>query len=176
MEPLDEVTGRRIADAAISALAATVSRPERFVGLHFFNPVPVLPLVEVVQGLQTSAETVAVVTDFAVAIGKSPVLVQDMPGFAVNRILVPMINEAVFALSDRVAGRDEIDAAMTMGAGHPMGPLALADLIGLDVCLSIMEVLHRDLGEDKYRPAPLLRRMVASGKLGRKSGEGFYVH
>ena len=113
---------------------------------------------------------------FAIAIGKSPVLVQDAPGFAVNRVLIPMINEAVFAFSEGVADRDAIDAVMTLGAGHPMGPLALADLIGLDVCLSIMEVLHRDLGEDKYRPAPLLRRMVAAGKLGRKSGEGFYVY
>ncbi len=172
----DAILASNTSSISISALAATVSQPERFVGLHFFNPVPVLPLVEIVKGLQTAEATFDVVAHFAVQIGKTPVLVQDMPGFAVNRILVPMINEAVFALSDGVAGRDEIDSVMTLGAGHPIGPLALADLIGLDVCLSIMEVLHRDIGDDKYRPAPLLRRMVASGKLGRKSGEGFYVY
>lgn len=174
--PAKSIVASNTSSISISALAATVSHPQRFVGLHFFNPVPVLPLVEVVKGLQSSDETVARAIEFARAIGKTPVLVQDTPGFAVNRILIPMINEAVFALSEGVAGRDEIDSVMTLGAGHPLGPLSLADLIGLDVCLSIMEVLHRDLGEDKYRPAPLLRRMVASGKLGRKSGEGFYVY
>lgn len=181
-QALDSIVGRdallasNTSSISISALAATVSNPARFLGLHFFNPVPVLPLVEVVKGLQSGDEAVERATAFAIAIGKLPVLVQDAPGFAVNRILVPMINEAVFAFSEGVAGRDEIDSVMTLGAGHPMGPLSLADLIGLDVCLSIMEVLHRDLGDDKYRPAPLLRRMVAAGKLGQKSGEGFYVY
>jgi 3-hydroxybutyryl-CoA dehydrogenase len=161
---------------SISALAALVRNPERVVGMHFFNPVALMPLVEIVRGLQTSDEVVEIATAFARTIGKQPVVVSDAPGFVANRVLIPMINEAIVCLESGVAGREEIDSIMTLGANHPMGPLALADLIGLDICLSIMEVLQKDLGEDKYRASPLLRRMVAAGKLGRKSGEGFYVY
>lgn len=161
---------------SITALGQRSGRPDRFVGLHFFNPVPRLPLVEVVRGLETSDETVRVALDFATAIGKTPVIVNDAPGFVANRVLLPMINEAIFTLQDGVADRESIDTVMKLGAAHPLGPLALADLIGLDVCLAIMETLHRDLGDDKYRPAPLLRRMVAAGKLGRKTGEGFCLY
>lgn len=159
---------------SITRLAAALERPGRFVGLHFFNPVPVLPLVEVVRGLQTDEATVELASDFVRGIGKSPVVVDDAPGFVVNRILLPMINEAVFCLAEGVAPKEAIDESMKLGAAHPLGPLALADLIGLDVCLDIMRTLHRDFGDDKYRPAPLLARMVDAGKLGRKSGEGFY--
>ena len=159
---------------SITALAAGVSRPERFAGMHFFNPVPVLKLVEVVRGLQTDDVTVAAIHQAAATMGKTPITVADVPGFAANRILIPMINEAIFAVADGVASPGDIDEVMKLGASHPMGPLALADLIGLDVCLHIMEVLHDDFGDDKYRPAPLLRQMVAAGKLGRKSGEGFH--
>jgi 3-hydroxybutyryl-CoA dehydrogenase len=161
---------------SITALGRASGRPDQFVGLHFFNPVPVLPLVEVVRGLDTSEETVATATAFAASLGKTPVVVNDAPGFVANRILLPMINEAIFALQESVAPREAIDEIMKLGAAHPMGPLALADLIGLDVCLDILETLHRDFGEDKYRPAPLLRRMVAAGRLGRKSGAGFYTY
>ena len=159
---------------SITALAASVPHPDRFAGMHFFNPVPVLKLVEVVRGLQTSDDTVREIHEVATRMGKSPVTVADIPGFAANRILIPMVNEAIFAVSEGVASADDIDKVMTLGASHPMGPLALADLIGLDVCLHIMEVLHKDFGDDKYRPAPLLRQMVAAGRLGRKSGEGFH--
>lgn len=159
---------------SITALAATVPHPVRFAGMHFFNPVPVLPLVEVVRGMQTSDQTADTIRDVAERLGKTPVVVADQPGFAANRILIPMINEAIFAVADGVASAEDIDTVMKLGASHPMGPLALGDLIGLDVCLHIMEVLHRDMGEDKYRPAPLLRQMVAAGRLGRKSGGGFY--
>jgi 3-hydroxybutyryl-CoA dehydrogenase len=158
---------------SISALAATVPDPARVAGMHFFNPVPVLTLVEVVRGLQTSDETVATIREVAAKMGKTPVEAKDAPGFVANRILMPMINEAVSCLDEGVATAEDIDTVLRLGAAHPMGPLALADLIGLDVCLSIMEVLHYDFGDDKYRPAPLLRRMVAAGRLGRKSGRGF---
>ncbi len=159
---------------SITAIAAASRHPERVVGMHFFNPVPVLALVEVVRALQSSDEAVANAVTLAANMGKSPVVVNDAPGFVANRLLVPMINEAINVLEAGVADREAIDEIMKLGASHPMGPLALADLIGLDICLAILEVLHRDLGEDRYRPAPLLRRMVDAGYLGRKRGRGFY--
>jgi 3-hydroxybutyryl-CoA dehydrogenase len=159
---------------SISTLGRASGRADRVVGLHFFNPVPVLPLVEIVRGLDTSDETLATSVSFVEAIGKTPIVVSDSPGFVANRVLLPMINEAIFALQDGVASAASIDEVMKLGMSHPMGPLALADLIGLDICLDILETLHRDFGEDKYRPAPMLRRMVGAGKLGRKTGQGFY--
>jgi 3-hydroxybutyryl-CoA dehydrogenase len=161
---------------SISRLAACTKRPDRVVGMHFFNPVPVMTLVEVVKGELSSEATVAAVTGLAQELGKTPVTVNDYPGFVANRVLMPMINEAVYALMEGVATREAIDTVMKLGMNHPMGPLTLADFIGLDVCLAIMEVLHRDLGDAKYRPCPLLRRMVAAGLLGRKSGAGFYSY
>ncbi len=159
---------------SITGIAATTSRPDRVIGMHFMNPVPVMQLVEVIRGLATSDDTTETVMELSRALGKTPVEVNDFPGFVSNRVLMPMINEAVFALMEGVAEPDAIDTVMKLGMNHPMGPLALADLIGLDTCLNILEVLHRELGDDRYRPCPLLRKYVAAGWLGRKSGRGFY--
>ena len=158
----------------ITELAARTDRPEKVVGMHFMNPVPVMKLVEVIRGLATDEATTSTVLDLARSFGKTPVEVQDFPGFVSNRILMPMINEAIFAHMEGVAEAEAIDTVMKLGMNHPMGPLELADLIGLDTCLGILEILHRDLGDDRYRPCPLLRKYVAAGWLGRKSGRGFY--
>lgn len=161
---------------SITQMAVVLAHPDRFVGLHFFNPVPVMALVELIRGLQTSDQTHAVVKEFAIALGKSPITVKNRPGFVVNRILCPMINEAIFVLDEGVASADDIDAGMKLGCSHPIGPLALADLIGLDTLLAIMEVFYEGYNDSKYRPAPMLREMVAAGFLGRKSGRGFYQY
>lgn len=160
----------------ITALARYSGRPERFIGMHFFNPVPLMQLVEVIRGELTSEATRDVVVEVARRMGKTPSEVQDYPGFISNRLLMPMINEAIEALREGVATKEAIDGIMRLGMNHPMGPLELADFIGLDTCLAIMEVLHRGFGDDKYRPSPLLRRMVQAGLLGRKAGRGFYTY
>ena len=161
---------------SITAVASAVSNPERVIGLHFFNPVPRMALIEIIRGIRTSDETYAAALEVANDFGKTAVTVEEYPGFVVNRILIPMINEAAFMLQEGIASAEDIDTAMKLGANHPMGPLALGDLIGLDVCLAIMELMQAELGEDKYRPAPLLRKMVRAGRLGRKSGEGFFKY
>jgi 3-hydroxybutyryl-CoA dehydrogenase len=159
---------------SITALAAATKRPERFVGMHFMNPPPVMQLIEIIRGLQTSEETYAAVAALAKRFGKTTVTSKDSPGFIVNRILIPLLNEACFALQEGLASPEDIDTAVKLGLNHPMGPLTLADFVGLDTCLYIAEVLHRELGDDKYRPAPLLRNYVAAGWHGRKAGRGFY--
>ncbi|MEK7348010.1 MAG: 3-hydroxybutyryl-CoA dehydrogenase [Candidatus Eisenbacteria bacterium] len=174
--PPDAILASNTSSLSITELAAMTKRPRRFVGMHFMNPVPLMPLVEVVRGLDTSDETVAETVELSKALGKTPVVVMDRPGFVSNRILMPMINEAAFTLLEGVADREAIDTVMKLGMNHPMGPLALADLIGIDVCLDIMNVLHEGFGDSKYRPCPLLKSMVAAGRLGRKSGRGFYEY
>ncbi len=159
---------------SITEIAAATGRADKIIGMHFFNPVPMMKLVEIIKGLTTSDETRDTILELTKNLGKTPVEVEEAPGFVVNRILIPMINEGIGILADGVAKAEDIDQAMMLGANHPMGPLALGDLVGLDVCLAIMEVLHSEYGDDKYRPHPLLKKMVRAGKLGRKSGEGFY--
>jgi 3-hydroxybutyryl-CoA dehydrogenase len=177
---LDEVTpagailATNTSSISITEIAAATNRPEQVIGMHFMNPVPLMTLVEVIRGQETSDATLDTVMEASRSIGKTPVEANDYPGFVSNRVLMPMINEAVYCLMEGVAQKDAIDTVMKLGMNHPMGPLTLADLIGLDVCLDIMEVLHRGLGDSKYRPCPLLRRMVAAGRLGRKVGKGFY--
>ena len=161
---------------SITEIAAITDRPTQFIGMHFFNPAPVMKLVEVIKGQMTSEETSNKIFELATAIGKTPVMVEEAPGFVVNRILVPMINEAVGIYAEGIASVEDIDSAMKLGANHPMGPLALGDLIGLDVCLAIMEVLYNEFADSKYRPHPLLKKMVRAGQLGRKSGQGFYKY
>jgi 3-hydroxybutyryl-CoA dehydrogenase len=170
----DAVLASNTSSISITALAAVVARPERFLGMHFFNPVPMMALVELIRGLQTSDATLATARAFAERLGKTPIVVRNSPGFVVNRILCPMVNEAIFALQEGLASAEDIDNGMRLGCNHPIGPLALADLIGLDVMLAVMTVFYADFNDPKYRPAPLLKEMVAAGYLGRKTKRGFY--
>jgi 3-hydroxybutyryl-CoA dehydrogenase len=172
----ESIVASNTSSVSITKLAASISRPERFVGLHFFNPVPVMSLVEIVRGLETSNATHDAAAALAVQLGKSPITVKSAPGFVVNRILLPMINEAFFVLAEGYAAAEDIDKGMKLGCNHPIGPLALADMIGLDVLLSVMQILHDEFGDSKYRPSPLLRELVAAGHLGRKSGRGVFSY
>jgi len=172
----DVILASNTSSISITLLGAATKRPDKVLGMHFMNPVPLMTLVEMIRGQATSAETMAVASDLATRLGKTPVEAADYPGFIANRILMPMINEAIYAVMEGVGTPEAIDAVMTLGMNHPMGPLTLGDFIGLDVCLAILNVLHDGLGDPKYRPCPLLRRMVAAGHFGRKSGRGFYTY
>ena len=174
--PADVIIASNTSSISITQLAAVTSRADRFIGMHFFNPVPMMALVEIIRGLQTSDATHDAVKALALALGKSPITVKNAPGFVVNRILVPMINEALFVLSEGLATPEDIDAGMKLGCNQPIGPLALADMIGLDVCLAVMEVYLKEFGDSKYRPCPLLKELVAAGRLGRKTGHGIYTY
>ena len=174
--PAEAILASNTSSVSITALAASTRRAERFIGMHFMNPPPVMQLIEIVRGLQTSDPTYKAVLELAKRFGKTTVTSKDRPGFVVNRILIPLLNEACFALEEGLATAEDIDTGVKLGLNHPMGPLTLADFIGLDTCLYIAEVLHRELGDDKYRPAPILRQYVAAGWLGRKTGRGFYTY
>ncbi len=176
LAPPDAILASNTSSIPITEIAKQTRRPERVIGMHFMNPVPLMPLVEVVKGALTSEETVRKIVEVVEELKKTPVIVNDAPGFVSNRVLMPMINEAIFCVQDGIATAEGVDQVMKLGMNHPLGPLALADLIGLDVCLAIMKVLQDGLDRRKYRPAPLLKKMVAAGKLGRKSGQGFYVY
>lgn len=172
----DAILASNTSALSISALAAATNRPDKVIGMHFFNPVPVMQLVEVIRGAATSEETVQAINELAKNLGKTPVVINEAPGFIVNRLLIPMINEAAYALMEGVAKAEDIDTAMKLGANHPIGPLALADMIGIDICLAVMETLYQEFGDSKYRPCPLLRKLVRAGYLGQKSGRGFYQY
>jgi 3-hydroxybutyryl-CoA dehydrogenase len=174
--PPSTIIATNTSSISVTELAAATSRPDKCIGMHFMNPVPVMKLVEVIRGLRTSDETCTLIMELSKKLEKMPVEVKDYPGFISNRVLIPMINEAVYCVMEGIAAPEAVDTVMKLGMNHPLGPLALADLIGLDVCLSIMEVLHQGLGDAKYRPCPLLRKMVVAGYLGRKSGRGFYTY